>query len=108
VLLFGRQVPSSRGPISLALRSEAPVGPMYLVRNYGGDMNLIIEPAIELLRSGSLGEDLATNTRGTVRLNKHHLDRTPDLNVSDSSNLDLLPEDRKKGCSQASMEKKTV
>jgi hypothetical protein len=71
-------------------------------------MNLIIEPAIELLRSGSLGEDLATNTRGTVRLNKHHLDRTPDLNVSDSSNLDLLPEDRKKGCSQASMEKKTV
>ena len=32
----------------------------------------------------------------TVRLNKHHLDRNPDLNVSDSSDLDLLPEDRKK------------
>ena len=32
----------------------------------------------------------------TVRLNKHHLDRTPDLNVSDSSDLELLPEDRKK------------
>ncbi len=75
-------------------------------------MNLIIEPEIELLRSGSLGEDIATNTRRmvrylerligkypdqwnwlTVRLNKH---RTPDLNVSDSSNPDLLSEDRKK------------
>jgi Kdo2-lipid IVA lauroyltransferase/acyltransferase len=115
VLLFGHQVPSPRGPISLALRSEASVVPMYLVRNYAGDMNLIIEPEIELLRSGSLGEDIATNTRRmvrylecligkypdqwnwlTVRLNKHHLDRAPDLNVSDSSNLDLLPEDRKK------------
>jgi len=111
-LLFGHQVPSPRGPISLALRSEAPVVPMYLVRNYGGDMNLIIEPQIELLRSGSLGEDIATNTRRmvrylerligkypdqwnwlTVRLNKH---RTPDLNISDSSNPDLLSEDRKR------------
>lgn len=78
-------------------------------------MNLIIEPEIELLRSSSLGEDIATNTRRmvrypecliekypdqwnwlTVRLNKHHLDQASDLNVSDSSNLDLLPEDRKK------------
>ena len=88
---------------------------MYLVRNYGGDMNLIIEPEIELLRTGSLGEDIATNTRRmvrylecligkypdqwnwlTVRLNKHHLNLTPDMNVSDSSNLDPLSEDIKK------------
>lgn len=78
-------------------------------------MNLIIAPEIVLVRSGSLGEDIATNTRHmvrylecligkypdqwnwlTVRLNKHHLDLTPDMNVSDSSNLELLPEDRKK------------
>jgi hypothetical protein len=39
VLLFGHQVPSPRGPISLALRSEASVVPIYLVRNYAGDMN---------------------------------------------------------------------
>lgn len=116
VLPFGHRVPSPRGePISLVLRSEAPVVPMYLVRNYAGDINLIIEPEIELLRSGSLGEDIATNTWRmvrylesligkypdqwnwlTVHLNKHHLDRSPDMNVSDSSNLDPLPEDRKK------------
>lgn len=105
-LLFGHQVPSPRGPISLALRSEAPVVPMYLVRNYRGDMNLIIEPEIELLRNGSLGEDIATNTRRmvrylecligkypdqwnwlTVRLNKHHPDGNPSSSVSDSSDL---------------------
>ena len=109
---------------------------MYLVRNYGGDMNLIIEPEIELVRTGSLGEDIATNTRRmvrylecligkypdqwnwlAVRLNKHHLNLTPDMNVSDSSNLDPLSEDIKKHaadeedqlpilCWQASMEKK--
>jgi hypothetical protein len=33
----------------------------------------------------------------TVRLNKHHLDRNPDLNVSDSSNLNYF-QSIEKGC----------
>jgi KDO2-lipid IV(A) lauroyltransferase len=96
-LMFGQKVLSPRGPVSLALRSEAPLVPMYLVRNYAGKMNLIIEPEIELVRSGCLGEDIASNTRRivlfleslirkypdqwnwlTVRLNRHHPHPKPD------------------------------
>jgi KDO2-lipid IV(A) lauroyltransferase len=94
--LFGQRVPSPRGPISLALRSEAAVVPMYLVRNYQGGMNLIIEPEMELARSGNLVEDIEHNTRRmvlfleslireypdqwnwlTVRLWKHQAGRRP-------------------------------
>jgi KDO2-lipid IV(A) lauroyltransferase len=77
-VLFGHRVPSPRGPVSLALRTEAPVVPMYLVRNYGGDMHLIIEPEIELVRSGSLGEDVASDTRRMVRYLEALIRRYPD------------------------------
>lgn len=101
--LFGQKVLAPRGPVSLALRSEAPLVPMYLVRHYSGQMNLIIEPKIELRRSGSLGEDIANNTRRvvllleslirkypdqwnwlTARLNKHHAGQKPDSNTVES------------------------
>jgi KDO2-lipid IV(A) lauroyltransferase len=101
-LMFGQKVLSPRGPVSLALRSEAPLVPMYLVRNYAGKMNLIIEPEIELIRSGSLAEDITNNTRRmvlfieslireypdqwnwlTVRLKKLDPDPKPDSNAVD-------------------------
>jgi KDO2-lipid IV(A) lauroyltransferase len=65
-LLFGQRVPSPRGPISLALRSGAPLVPMYLVRNYQGRLNLIIEPELPITRNGSLAKDIEDNTRGVV------------------------------------------
>jgi Kdo2-lipid IVA lauroyltransferase/acyltransferase len=101
--LFGQKVLAPRGPVSLALRSEAPLVPMYLIRNYAGQMNLIIEPEIELIRSGSLGKDIANNTRRvvlfleslirkypdqwnwlTARLNKHYPVQKQDSNVVES------------------------
>ena len=66
-LLFGQQVPSPRGPVSLALRSKAAVVPLYLIRNYRGGMHLIIEPEIPMARNGRLSSDIAENTRHIVR-----------------------------------------
>jgi lauroyl/myristoyl acyltransferase len=65
-LLFGQRVPSPRGPISLALRSGAPLVPMVLVREYHGGMELIIEPEIEMTRNGALANDIAENTQRVV------------------------------------------
>lgn len=62
-LLFSQRVPSPRGPISLALRSGAPLVPMYLVRTYHGGMQLVIEPAIDLVRTKNLAADIAANTQ---------------------------------------------
>src|SRR3990167_499620 len=52
-LFFGQRAPSSRGPVSLALRSGAAVVPLYLIRNYQGGLELIIEPEIVLRRNRS-------------------------------------------------------
>ena len=59
--------PSPRGPISLALRSGAPLVPMYLVRNYQGRLNLIIEPELEIVRNGNLAKNIEENTKRVVQ-----------------------------------------
>lgn len=76
--LFGQRVPSPRGPISLALRSGAPLVPMYLVRNYQGDMNLIIEPEMEMTRRGDLLDDIESNTRRMIFFLESLIRKYPD------------------------------
>jgi len=77
-LLFGQRVPSPRGPISLALRSGAPLVPMYLVRNYQGNMQLVIEPELEMVRDGTLAENVTNNTRRVVGYLEALIRRYPD------------------------------
>ena len=77
-LLFGQRVPSPRGPISLALRSGAPLVPMYLVREYHGGMELVIEREIEMIRNGNLSNDIAENTQRVVLYLESLIRRYPD------------------------------
>jgi KDO2-lipid IV(A) lauroyltransferase len=77
-MLFGQRVPSPRGPVSLALRSGAPVVPLYLIRNYQGAMELIIEPEITLRRNSSLPADITDNTRRIVGYLENLIRRYPD------------------------------
>ncbi len=77
-LLFGQQVPSPRGPVSLALRSEAAVVPLYLIRNYHGGLHLIIEPEILMARDGSLSTNITHNTQQIVRYLENLIRRYPD------------------------------
>lgn len=60
--LFGQTVRSPRGPASLALRSGAALLPVYVVRNYRGDLELVIEPEIPLHRTSDLNTDILHNT----------------------------------------------
>ncbi len=77
-LLFGHRVFSSRGPVSLALRSGAPLVPVYLIRNYHGRMQLVIEPPIEVTPTGDLATDIAQNTRRVVSYLEALIRRYPD------------------------------
>jgi Kdo2-lipid IVA lauroyltransferase/acyltransferase len=77
-LLFESRVLSSRGPVSLALRSGAPLVPMYLIRNYNGRMHLVIEPPIEITVSGDLATDIAQNTRRVISHLEALIRRYPD------------------------------
>jgi KDO2-lipid IV(A) lauroyltransferase len=62
VPFFGRTVLARRGPATLALRTGAAVVPIYLRRGPDGNLRLIIEPELDLLRSGRVKADVAENT----------------------------------------------
>jgi KDO2-lipid IV(A) lauroyltransferase len=76
--LFGQTVFSPRGPVSLALRSGAVVLPIYLVRNYQGGHDLIIDQEIPMTRNGSLPVDIAKNTHRTMVYLEDLIRRYPD------------------------------
>ena len=67
VPFFGRTVLARRGPATLALRSGAAVVPIYLLRGAGGGLSLIIEPEMELSKSGRTKADVVENTARITR-----------------------------------------
>jgi KDO2-lipid IV(A) lauroyltransferase len=111
--LFGQRVRTSRGPVSLALRSGAPVLPVYLIRSYTGDLRLVIEPEIPLMRSASLAADIVANTFHVAARLEQLIRRYPDqwnwLTVRmrgphDSQTARKAPESLAQGCDPASPE----
>lgn len=76
--LFNHQILSPRGPVSLALRSGAPLVPMYLIRNYHGRQQLVIEPPIKITSTGDLAMDIAHNTQRVVAYLEALIRRYPD------------------------------
>jgi KDO2-lipid IV(A) lauroyltransferase len=62
VPLFGRAVLARRGPATLALRTGAAVVPVYMIRQPDNSLKLIIEPELELVRSGNGAEKIRENT----------------------------------------------
>ncbi len=76
--LFGQPVRTARGFVSLALRTGAAVVPVYLVHGDGGGLQLVVEPEMEMVRTGELDADLAANTGGIMRLLENLVRRYPD------------------------------
>lgn len=76
--LFGQRVYTSRGPASLALRSGAPVVPMYLIRDRRGGDRLVIEPELPLARTGDLQADIVENTHAIARYLEALIRKYPD------------------------------
>ncbi len=76
--LFGQPVRTARGFVSLALRTGAPVLPVYLVRGRSGGLQLVIEPEMEMVRTGEMGADLGANTDRIMRLLEELVRRYPD------------------------------
>jgi len=60
--LFGRIVIARRGPATLALRTGATIVPACMIRQPDGTLKLIIEPELELDRSGKGAEQIRENT----------------------------------------------
>ena len=76
--LFGRPVRTARGFVSLALRTNAAVLPIYLVRADSGRLQLVIEPEMEMVRTGEMGADLAANMSRILGTLERLVRRYPD------------------------------
>jgi Kdo2-lipid IVA lauroyltransferase/acyltransferase len=62
VTLFGMTVFARRGPVTLALRTGAAVVPAYLIRRPDDSLQLVIEPELQLARTGKSKEEIRDNT----------------------------------------------
>jgi KDO2-lipid IV(A) lauroyltransferase len=64
---FGRAVLARRGPVTLALRTGAAVVPALLVRGADNRLTLIVEPELELIRTGRDKTVIVENTAHITR-----------------------------------------
>ena len=78
VPFFGGTVISRRGPATSALRTGAAVVPAYLVRQADDNLKLIIEPELELERSGKGRTEVVENTVRMTRWLEHTVCGYPD------------------------------
>ncbi len=76
--LFGQPVRTARGVASLALRTRAAVLPVYLVRDYSGGLQLVIEPEMDITHTGEPGAGLIAHTDRIMRLLERLVRRYPD------------------------------
>jgi Kdo2-lipid IVA lauroyltransferase/acyltransferase len=61
VPLFGKTVIARRGPAIFSLRTGAPIVPACMIRQSDGTLKLVIEPELELDRSGKGGAQIREN-----------------------------------------------
>ncbi len=78
VEFLGRTAPAPRGPVTLAMRTGAPLVPMFVVRDAEDRLTLHIEPEIEMVRTGGTQVDVARNVGLSVRQLELMIRRYPD------------------------------
>ncbi|HEX7228991.1 MAG TPA: lysophospholipid acyltransferase family protein, partial [Candidatus Binatia bacterium] len=78
VSLFGRTVVARRGPATIALRTGAAVVPACVVRQADDSLQVVIEPELELDRSGRTKVEVVENTIRLTRWLERTVRRYPD------------------------------
>jgi KDO2-lipid IV(A) lauroyltransferase len=63
VKFFGREKLTARGPAALAMRIGSTVLPAYAIAVDGGKSRIIIEPPLDLVRTGDTEKDIYENTQ---------------------------------------------
>ena len=75
---FGRPACTTDGLALLALHTEAPVLPAYLVRLPDGRYRLVIGPEVEVIRTGDRDADVLANTQRFTKVIEQIVRRYPD------------------------------
>lgn len=75
---FGRPACTTDGLALLALHTEAPVLPAYMVRLPDGRYRLVFGPEVEVIRTGDRNADVLTNTQRFTKVIEQIVRRYPD------------------------------
>ena len=75
---FGYPVPSFKGPVILAARTEAAVLPIFMVGNVGARHTIVIEKPFRLEMTGDKERDTIQNLSRLVKLTEKYVEQYPD------------------------------
>ena len=75
---FGRPACTGVGLAILALRSGAPVLPVFMARQKSGKYKLILKPLVEISRTGDYEKDLLENTQRFTKIVEEIVREYPD------------------------------
>ena len=75
---FGQMVPTFKGPVVLAMRTGAPVLPVFIVREGVSRHRLIIEPPVDLDLTGDKDRDIFTYLSRLSAISESYIRRYPD------------------------------
>jgi KDO2-lipid IV(A) lauroyltransferase len=78
VPFFGRPAPTHTGPAVLALRTGAPVFPIFAWRRKDGGIRLVYGDRVELIRTGDLRKDVEANTALFTKVVEDAVRETPE------------------------------
>ena len=78
VKFLGRWACTNKGLALLALRTRAPVVPLFAVRQKDGRYRIIIEPEVELIKTGDKTKDVEENTARFTRTIDRQVRAHPD------------------------------
>ncbi len=74
---FGQKAATATGPVVFALRTGAPILPMFIVRQNDDSHKIIVEPAFELEQSADDEETILVNTTKITQVIERYVRRYP-------------------------------
>jgi KDO2-lipid IV(A) lauroyltransferase len=75
---FGHPAATATGPAVLALRTDASVVPIFIIRQPDGRHKIRIDPAINFIRSGNTKEDIISLTAKFTKIIESYVRKYPD------------------------------
>jgi len=78
VEFFGEPARLPDGPVRVALRTGAPLIPVFVVRRPDDTFRVVVEPPLDLPHSGDVEQDVAVGMDKVVELMEHYLSTYPE------------------------------
>jgi KDO2-lipid IV(A) lauroyltransferase len=75
---FGHPAPTAPGPAVLALRTGAPLVPIFIARSNEGLQHIYIEPQLDLSLNGDRSSDIPTVVSAYTKVIEHYVRMYPD------------------------------